>query len=62
MYQIPAPQAEVNGSLTMKSSVAQQVRDIARAEGRPKAITAIVQDMINAYVENTHPEWRIKKR
>lgn len=48
---------EGKSSLSVSSEVATLIRRIARAEGRSRELTRVLQDMASAYLERAHPEW-----
>jgi hypothetical protein len=49
--------ADNKATLTVDADTAVVVRKIASAEGRSKNLTALVDDMIRAYLAAKHPDW-----
>lgn len=56
---IPAGISMSKGTLTIDAGTAMVVRRIAAAEGRSRALTSVVDDMIRAYLAAEHPDWRL---
>jgi hypothetical protein len=56
---IPARDASAKGTLTVDADTAMSVRRIAAEEGRSRALTALLDDMIRAYLAAEHPDWRL---
>lgn len=47
-------------TLTVDLDTAAIIRRIALAEGRGKDVTAVLNDMVQAYVAAKHPDWSIE--
>ena len=48
-------------SLTIDADAAGIIRRIAYAEGRARNLSALVNDMIQVYVAEKHPDWTIEE-
>jgi len=56
---ISAAPRQKKASLTVDAATAELVRRVANYEGRSKDITGIVNDMLVAYLQQTHPDWEL---
>lgn len=53
------PEVQRKASITVDADTAVIVRKIAVAEGRAKNMTAVLNDMIKAYLAAEHPDWSL---
>lgn len=54
---IPGESPRRISSINLDASTADTIRQIAKAEGRSRALNELLRDMVRSYVKSTHPTW-----